>query len=272
MNEKRYSLFYPWLATSDTHPVRCCLCQSVRGEVVSTFIVNKDEFHIRRCPNDGLMYLSPQPGSHYRQQLYNHPTYFVGSDDMYGVATDDIKSMAVAKVRLDEICRYAPDARSILEFGCAQGNVLLEAAHRGFERVQGVEFSDDAVRHCRDQGLSVLTADMDHLPEELTAKRFDVVAGYSILEHLEDPFVFIQRVKEFLMPQGILVLRVPDTDPIQGPTLSLLDHFWHFTRASLKQMLEQAGFDVLDIFASGTFQGIQHPGILKSMTIIARYP
>ncbi len=97
---------------------------------------------------------------------------------------------------------------------------------------------------------------------------FDVVCGYSILEHLANPAAFLKNVVQLINPDGILVMRVPNT-PNNGPTLSLVDHFWHFTEASLRTIMAMNGLTVVDIFPSGSFKGIQHPGELKSMTVIA---
>lgn len=266
-----YSLSYPWLRADDVRTIRCCMCDGRNpSDIVSSLNVNGHEFRIRRCRADTLMWLDPQPGPLYREDLYNHPSYFTGDDDMYGLAVDDEKSTAIAKVRIAELRRYVPAAISLLEIGCGRGHLLAEARQSGFSTVQGIEFSTDAAEYCIQAGLPVIAADLNQRFPVAEGSVFDIVAGFSVLEHLDNPFEFLQSTIGFLSPRGILVIRVPDTDPHEGPVLSLLDHFWHFTRASLARMIEMTGLEVVDIFESGVFRGIQHPGEMKNMTLIAK--
>jgi len=222
-----------------------------------------------RCQVDKLMYLSPQPGEKYCEILYNHPTYFQGIDDMYGLLINDEKTTAIASIRLKEIRQYAPQATSLLEIGCARGHLLQEALHQGFSVVKGIEFSKEAVRVCRDKKLDVKYENINKLIVGKNFKQYDIVAAYSILEHLNNPFGFLKMIKKFIKPAGLLIIRVPETSPVKSPNLSLLDHFWHFTRTSAKRILNKTGFKIKDIYASGVFHGIQHKSEVKNITIIA---
>ena len=268
--ENLYSLTYPWLKTDDVHPITCCICSGRnKQKPINQFVLNKQIFKIMRCLTDELMYLSPQPGKKYCNSLYNHPSYFEGTDDMYGLSMAEQKAKEIAKIRINEIRQYAPQASSILEIGCAHGRLLEEAQRQGFSIVKGVEFSQQAVKVCQEKNLNVKYEDINDLSTENSVEKFDIVASYSVLEHLNNPCEFLSKIKNFLKPGGVLIIRAPDTDPLEGPKLSLLDHFWHFTKTSIRKILEKNGFKIKDIFPSGIFYGIQHPGELKSITIVA---
>ncbi len=96
-------------------------------ELKSTYILNGVLFSILRCKKDDLMFPSPQPGDPYTRTLYSHPTYFAGTDDMYGMLVEDEKSSAIAKIRVDEILKYRPNAKSLFEVGAAKGHTLVAA-------------------------------------------------------------------------------------------------------------------------------------------------
>lgn len=262
-------LNYPWLRVEDTKEVFCCLCGGAnKTQDVFSFTINDKLFVIRYCEKDSIMFLFPQPGQKYLESLYNHPTYFQGQDDMYGLKVDEKKSEDIAKIRMEEIKKYKPSATSILEIGCGYGHTLGVAQKSGFKIVNGLEFSKRAVEICQQKGLDVQQMTNNKIAGEFKEGLYDVVAMYSVLEHLSNPLEFANQLETLVAPGGILVIRVPEMSP-SGPWLSLLDHLWHFTRQSLGNLVHGTGFEVLDIFSSGKFFGIQHGDILQNITVVA---
>lgn len=269
MSNFLYNLFYHWLNEKDAHRVSCCICLGkYEQETKSTFTLNGATFEIRQCNGDDLMYLYPQPGKEYREKLYNHPSYFSGTDDMYGLSLDDEKAKSIAAIRIKEIQNYAPEAKSLLEIGSAAGHLLEAAKASGFKTVEGIEFSDAAAKICRKKGINVILADINGRFGDRIKNTYDVIAAYSVLEHLENPAQFLDLIKKFLKRDGLLVIRIPDTDPKQGPKISLLDHFWHFTRKSVVTMFKKNSFKIIDIFESGTFHSKQYGINMANITII----
>jgi SAM-dependent methyltransferase len=266
-----YDLNYPWLKTDDTHEIECFLCQGHNlAETKFKFAVNKKIFEIRCCLKDDLMFLSPQPGEKYSKSLYNNPDYYRGIDDMYGLKVDDERSTQIARIRLEEARHYSPQAESVLGIGCGHGHFLKTAVHFGFKSVAGIEFSDEAVSFCQKQGLAVFNSSMNKLPH--LDRLYELVTMYSVLEHVEDPVVFLKEAKKYLSDNGVLIVRVPETDSKFGPHLALVEHLWWFTKDSLVKTLERAGLKTRDIFYSGTFKGLAHGGEMKNMTAIAELP
>ncbi len=269
-NVPLYDLSYPWLPADDYRPVACSVCGGV-GEETAYFLINGERFSIQRCEHDDLMFLSPQPGDRYLEALYSHPTYYEGSDDMYGMSTDDTKSGAIATMRIKELIPYGAATGPFLELGSAYGHTLTAALSAGFRPVIGIEYGSEAVARARAKGLDVRQGSIDEdFASIVSDMQFSTIALYSVLEHVRDPKRLLEHVRGLLAPDGIVVIRVPDT-PATGPTLSLVDHLWHFTRAGLTRLLISLGYEVLDTFPSGTFKGVQHPNqSLASVTIVAR--
>jgi len=261
----------------ETRDVVCCLCDGTNEtKDVFKFSINDKVFSIRHCSHDNLLFLHPQPTGQYLEVLYNHPSYFTGEDDMYGLAVSDEKSKTVAGFRIEEIKDYFKKENknilgmSMLEIGCAYGHTLMEARNAGMSTTDGIEFSKKATEVCNTkEGLHVVLGSVNDAFENLfDKKQYNVIAMYSVLEHVNNPLEFIKRVAPLLSPHGIMVIRVPEMST-KGPWLSLVDHFWHFTQESLKTALKQAGLTTINIFPSGTFIGTQHPGTLQSITAIA---
>lgn len=262
-------LSYPWLPIGDVHEVTCCVCKGRhRQSTVFSFTINDARMSVRRCFRDHIMYLYPQPGDSFLRELYGHSTYYTGVDDMFGMNLNDAKSRNIAQLRVGEIKRYASKARSLLEIGAGFGHLLEEARKQGFENVLGLEYSREAVEAGEKRGITLMQCDINTTMPVHFLGDYDVIASYSNLEHLKNPCLFLEMLRKHMRKNAMLFLRVPETDPDQGPSLSLLDHLWHFTRTGLRQILEAKNFTVVDIFESGTFHGIQHPGIQTSMTFV----
>lgn len=264
--KSEYQLSYPWLSI-ETQPVKCVLCNDVfLQETYFTYSINDHLFHIRHCKEDDLFYTSPQPSGTYFLDLYNHPSYYQGTDDMYGMEINEEKSSAIAIKRIEEILsRLSPAPKRFLEVGCAYGHTLIEATKRGIDTVIGLEFSNLSQEVCTTKNLRVLLGDLDGKCLPLTSEQFDCVACYSVLEHAVNPLHFLESLCSYTAQNGTLVLRIPIITP-EGPWLSLLDHLWHFTERSFTALVEHTGFTVVDCFPSGIFSGRTHPGHLQSVT------
>src|SRR3954470_23962312 len=80
---------------------------------------------------------------------------------------------------VDFIRKFKPAGR-LLDLGCAYG-FFLQEARRHFD-VAGIEIAEDAARHCREQGLHVLTgiADAATLAQ---LGMMDVIVLLDVIEH-----------------------------------------------------------------------------------------
>lgn len=270
MTDAPLSLAYDWLPADDTRSVVCILCNGANPtETAFTFILNGVAFSIERCVTDDLMYLAPQPGARYASAVYNHPSYFDVPNDQYGHAVDEDKGHATGRLRVDDLRERGGVPHTFLEIGCGLGYTLDAFKEAGAE-VVGIEFSESSAASCRARGLNVSAASLDEVvPESVRSHApFDAVALYSVLEHVSDPAHFLERIAPLLSQEGRLIVRVPKMSK-DGPWLSLLDHFWHFTPASLERLLKKTGFAILHEFDSGTFVGPESGEKLTSMTAIA---
>ncbi len=79
----------------------------------------------------------------------------------------------------------------------------------------------------------------------------------NVVEHVIDPIGLVREVHRLLPPGGAIVIRVPnDFNPLQEAARSKLghqpwwiaspDHVNYFDHASLRRLVESAGFDIVD--------------------------
>jgi len=147
-----------------------------------------------------------------------------------------------------------------LELGCATGNYLAALHRRGWD-VQGVELCAGPARAACDAGWNVHQGTVD--TAGLRHQSFDLIAAWMVLEHVPAPRETIQTIHQLLHPDGTVLLGVPNAACWQcsvfGASWYCLDlprHLQHFTPAILRRMLEQAGFDRIEIVHHRTLLGL----------------
>ncbi len=126
-----------------------------------------------------------------------------------------------------------------LDVGCGTGALLTSL---GTEAI-GVDFSLEALRHCRKRGLTkVALGNAECLP--CTSQCTSRVVTLDTLEHVADDRVAVSEIFRALTPGGLLVLNVPAFKWLWGPHDVALHHHRRYTRREVKLLLQEAGFQV----------------------------
>lgn len=151
--------------------------------------------------------------------------------------------------------------KSVLDVGCATGYLARTLKAFG-NRVTGVEYDAEAAELARAHAERVVQADLDRddLSVLLAGQRFDVIVFGDVLEHLRDPLPPLRQAKMLLAPGGYVVISIPNVGhgdvrmslllgrfPYRN--LGLLDntHLRFFTRTTVRQMLQDAGFAAVEV-------------------------
>lgn len=249
----------------------CLLCGRREIMPLNTFVLNDQRFHTVRCIHDGMMWLDPQPTEQFYQTLYSTYYHTAGPDDpLLEQATLNVHSRAeerrqIAQTRLDQIEQFSKTGR-LLEVGFGNGFMLEAAAERGWH-VVGMELDQSCVKRMTDQGLPAHCCNLLEYAGE--AESFDVIAMYSVIEHVLDPPAYLKKALSLLKTGGILVLRLPDTEA-EGPPASLIAHIYHFNAHTIMVLLRRCGFEVLQIDSFGLWKPQKYPGTLWNMNVVSR--
>jgi len=135
----------------------------------------------------------------------------------------------------------------LLDVGCSTGE-FIAALGWNVENVFGMEISDFARSLAQKRGI--------HFDRDLTNTEsfFDLVVFRGTIQYIRSPFEYIQRASVALKPGGhVLFLATPNTNsPYYRAfkTLPFLEeevNYWVPCDSSLRMVLRNAGFEVLDI-------------------------
>lgn len=169
----------------------------------------------------------------YRQNGGNEQAVFASSGG------GEARSLLLLRKLVDGF-RLPPGGRH-LDFGCGDGSLLRNAAVLlpGWKRA-GAELNDS-----RRPEIEAIPGVEDFYAGSPGAipRRFDLVTTVHVLEHFEHPAAILSTLAGVLVPDGKLVIEVPDlrTSPFD---LLIADHAIHFTPAVLRHVLTEAGLHV----------------------------
>jgi methionine biosynthesis protein MetW len=156
-------------------------------------------------------------------------------------------------------------ARNCLDIGCGDGATVGLIAQRVGLAYEGVDVSEAAVGLAKQNGFSARAVERsDSLP--FADWSFDVVCLVEVLEHLFDPLGTLREAHRVLVPQGAVVVSVPNIaywrrrmdlfvlgrwNPL-GDELSIREpwrdpHIRFFTPKIVERLLVAAGFRMCTI-------------------------
>jgi 2-polyprenyl-3-methyl-5-hydroxy-6-metoxy-1,4-benzoquinol methylase len=151
-----------------------------------------------------------------------------------------------------------PKGSRVLDVGCGFGAVAWVLGQKGCS-VIGVEPDPErrerAAEHCAELYEGIAET-LHTLP--IPRGEFDAVIFADVLEHLVDPWTVLRDTKAYLKEGGVLVISIPNVANF-GARWNLLKgqfryqdfglydrtHLRFFTKATLKEMIEGAGLEIV---------------------------
>lgn len=214
-----------------------------------------------QCQHCGLVYVNPRPDPQELYALYGE-TYFQNDESgVVGYADylrDEPHIRRTFAGRLRWLQKWVQPGR-LLDVGCAAGFFLDEAQQRGWQ-VEGLDVSAFAVGYVQQRfGYPVQHGSLTQLDHP--AESYDLITLWDVIEHVPDPKAYVEKSAQLLRKGGLISLATPDVDSLParltgkrwvGYKLSE-EHVYYFSVQTLRRMLDEAGFDVIDVRHVGKY-------------------
>ena len=255
---------------SITMPCACCSGTKFKPALVC------EGFSFVRCASCGLVQRNPQP---LREEITARYSKMFGDDYLsYELKNEDaflkLQQLALIDAGFEELenklfsaCgQDGGNAPSVLDIGCATGALLSDLSSRGW-CVTGVEISP-----CAEYARNTRKLDVRNVPLEenkFSDNSFDVVLASHLIEHLNDPQIFLAEIRRILKDNGFCFITTPNINGFQARLFgsrwrsAIFDHLYLFSDVTLSRMLKNAGFKIESINTWGGLAAGAAPRLLK---------
>lgn len=229
----------------EVSPLSCPICGNCE---VAHLLQGPDRFHRRetiyelvRCSSCSLVWLKKPPTP-------DEMPYHYGVDYHRIVETSG-ESDLVKRWRIPRASVLALGKRGdLLDIGCSTGAFLYTLKDEGWQ-LHGIEISPEEARKAElRSGARVFVGDILDAP--FAPQSFDVITGLHVLEHVDRLDQTVRRLWEWLKPDGVLYLNIPNIDAFESRIfksywfgLELPRHLFHFSTESLRRLFLPRGFE-----------------------------
>ncbi|WP_448523132.1 glycosyltransferase [Pseudothermotoga sp.] len=129
----------------------------------------------------------------------------------------------------------------------------------------GIDIDCQAVEFIKDtlgiSGVYCLDLINEDLPDEISKNRFDYVLLPEVLEHLDEPVLFLESVrKKFIDIAGRIIVTVPNAFRLMNFHLAMknsetinTDHRYWFTPYTILKLIVRAGFEPEELFMADLY-------------------
>jgi SAM-dependent methyltransferase len=227
----------------------CKICGSAN---VTNFLSAPDRFHLRKeifhlkcCRTCGCVWQVSPPQPHEMSAHYD--------DDYHRVIATGGETRAASHWQ----AQRDKQGGAILDIGCSSGGFL--STMKGSEwTLYGIEMEASTAERARQNSRAeVFVGDADKAPYK--SGSFDVITCSDVLEHIYDPRRFLTKVLDWLKPDGIFFLVLPNIASWESRLfggywygLELPRHTFHFSPLSLRCVMKIVGFEELTISTPNT--------------------
>lgn len=149
--------------------------------------------------------------------------------------------------------------KRVLDVGCVGQDIdynnpgwLHNKIRNAAISLDGVDIADEGIRALRDKGYSIYT------PDELrtSGKSYDLIVMSDVIEHVNDPIVFLKFYSAFLAEKGSIIITTPNAHGIRNFTNILFrndfavntEHTFWFCAKTIMEVAERAELNFVEFY------------------------
>ncbi len=207
---------------------------------------NLDDYSFSKCPKCSLVYQNPQPVASFVEDRYDNDyfSYEIDNEDSFL----ELMLLGLKDIGFDP--KYVDgDNKHILDIGCATGLFLSYMKGLGWE-TSGVEVCKEAAAYGnKNRDVNIFSGILDDAP--FLDSSFDVIHLSHVIEHINNPKDFLEKINRLLKPGGVFYCITPNINGLQAKYFkskwrsAIADHMILFSVKTLNNILRETGFSKL---------------------------
>jgi 2-polyprenyl-3-methyl-5-hydroxy-6-metoxy-1,4-benzoquinol methylase len=189
----------------------------------------------------------------------------MNSSNPYTIKTDRYSSHSVILKWLTNL----PNKTKVIEVGIAEGILGKLDRNRNYQLV-GIELNESWAIQANDYYDKVIIGDIRNLDKEIF-NDVDCIILADVLEHLSDPNAVLNRIREFIPSECVVILSVPNIANLwvrinllfgkfNYSERGILDktHLRFFTKDTFNQLIRESNLDIINLDYTPIPLGLVH--------------
>lgn len=180
---------------------KCYLCNGKKILARQGTVRDNPNLKVLECEKCGLVFLSSF--DHIKDDFYKNA-------EMHGSNPDINLDEWIKETKADDERRFKAlgsklKEKTILDVGCGTGG-FLSLSKKIAKEVAGVEPEERLKPHFKKQGITVFSEISE------VKNKYDVITLFHVLEHIDDPILFLKKIGKLLKRNGQLIVEVPNSN------------------------------------------------------------
>lgn len=165
--------------------------------------------------------------------------------------------------------------RTLVEIGCGAGDVLVNLSKKMNCIFKGYDISPNLLKFWQRNESANITFELGDF-EKINQDRYDVILVLDVVEHVSDPFYFIESLKTsadyyiFHIPLDLNSISVLREKPLLH-VREKVGHVHYFTKNIALAMLKESGFMIVDHTYTDAFFHASRISIKSLIAAVPRY-
>lgn len=228
-------------------------------------------FQVVECADCGTLYQRIRPRNEDIGQFYSDDYDCYQSFLQRGPIVRTLAQIT-ARQQVKRIERLRPpDNNLFVDVGCGSGSWMeLFSSIDAPWTMMGTEISADLIEHVKKLGFDGHVCDDSNIEQFFEPDSVGVVHMNHVIEHVSDPVDLLRKLRDMLVPGGIVVGQTPDAGCLERRLFGDYWAQWHlprhlviFDKASLRKHAEAAGLEVVALDSSPSGAVIWGGSMLK---------
>ena len=218
----------------------CLICNK---EFTEKEVEDKIELYCDRCDLHKSLNIVKQQDT-YKSEFWEESDYseFTGSD----FTDKGVQDLVLTFESWYSYFRpFLDKKKNILDIGSGTGVSCVLLEKKGYN-VTGVD-PDPKNAQLINSKLKKGKCINSYFEDLKIENKVDAVWLTHVIEHLEQPDILLEKCKEWIGPDGIICIAVPDcgNPNMLNHSLNNPYHVYHFSKNSLKRLFEKSGYNVI---------------------------